>query len=182
MAKYYDHGRERSPEYMIGDQVWLNLSNYPSTHPSKKLDNKWAGPFKVVKVVSPNAVKLALSGCVRGIHPVVTIASVWHFIPDVINGCMIPPPPQPIIVHGRDEMEIERILDCKMRYRRLWYLVKFKGWLDSGNEWIPVDKLTHAQESIEDFYHDHPNTPQPKEKTSGSLRIRIPGRSRMGIT
>ena len=182
MAKYYDRGHERSLEYTIGDQVWLNLSNYPSARPSKKLDNKWAGPFKVVKVVSPNAVKLALSGHVRGIHPVMTIASVRHFIPDGIDGRVIPPPPQPIVVDGRNEMEIERILDCKMRYRWLWYLVKFKGWLDSDNKWIPINELTHAQESIEDFYRDHPNAPQPKEKTSRSLRIRIPGRSRTGIT
>ena len=42
MAKYYDCGRNRSPEYVVGDQVWLSLENYTSACPSKKLDDKWA--------------------------------------------------------------------------------------------------------------------------------------------
>ena len=72
---------------------------------------------------------------------------------------LLPPPPEPIVVDGHNEVEVEKVLGCKTRYRWLWYLVKFKGWPDSDNEWIPVDGLTHAREFIEDFHHDHPNAP-----------------------
>ena len=117
MVKYYDYGHNHSPEYIVGNQVWLNLGNYPSTYPSKKLDDKWARPFRIMKIISPNVIKLVLSGHVCGIHPVMPVASVWHFATDVIDGHMIPPLPKPIIVDGHDEMEIERILDCKTRYK-----------------------------------------------------------------
>ena len=89
MAKYYDCRHEHSPEYVVGNQVWLNLVNYDSTCPSKKLDNKWTSPFKVI---SPNAVKLALSGCVHGIHPVMSAASIHQYKADVVDGCTVAPP------------------------------------------------------------------------------------------
>ena len=38
MAKYYNRQHEHSPKYNVGDQVWLNLEDYGSAHPSKKLD------------------------------------------------------------------------------------------------------------------------------------------------
>ena len=170
MAKYYDRHREHSPRYSTGDQVWLNLENYPSARPSKKLDDKWAGPFKVVKIVSPNAIKLALSGRVRGVHPVVPTASIRRYSTGALEGRVDPPPPKPIDVDGQEEMEIERILDCKRRYRRFWYLVKFKGWPDSENEWIPLEELTHAKESVEDFHLEHPDAARPNPEVPKAFR------------
>jgi hypothetical protein len=31
-------------------------------HLTKKLDHKWIGPFKIIKVISPAAVKLTMAG------------------------------------------------------------------------------------------------------------------------
>ena len=117
MAKYYDCHHKHSLRYSASDQVWLNLENYPSACPSKKLNDKWAGPFKIVKIVSPNAIKLTLSGCVCGVHPVVPTASVHRYSAGILKGQVDPPPPELIDVDSPKEMEIEKILDCKRRYR-----------------------------------------------------------------
>ena len=44
---------------MVRDkQVWLNTQNYSTNQPMKKLNHQWIGPFKILKVVSPTALKL----------------------------------------------------------------------------------------------------------------------------
>ena len=58
MKLYYNHKRCHAPQYKAGDQVWLNLHNYMTDHPTKKMDHKWTGPFNILKVISPAAVKL----------------------------------------------------------------------------------------------------------------------------
>ncbi len=63
MVWYYDHRRSPTPIYKVGAKVWLNAQNYMTTHPTKKLDHKWLGPFVIEKVVSPTAIKLHLSSC-----------------------------------------------------------------------------------------------------------------------
>ena len=61
MAHYYDRNRGTAPKYQEGDRVWLSTRNYTTNHPTKKLDHKWIGPFKIVKAISPAAVKLQLT-------------------------------------------------------------------------------------------------------------------------
>ena len=61
MKQYYDQNHQAAPEYKVGDKAWLNLQNYSSDHPMKKLVHKWAGPFTITKVISPTTIKLQLS-------------------------------------------------------------------------------------------------------------------------
>ncbi len=56
MVWYYDHRRSPTPIYKVGAKVWLNAQNYMTTHPTKKLDHKWLGPFVIEKVISPTTI------------------------------------------------------------------------------------------------------------------------------
>src|SRR5258705_8271476 len=71
MKQYYDWSCQSVPEYKVGDKVWLSLQNYSSNRPMKKLNHKWAGPFAVMKVISPATIKLHLSTWEKNIHPIV---------------------------------------------------------------------------------------------------------------
>ena len=64
--------------------------------------------------------------------------------PDPILECLLNLHPNPVLVDGSEEYEVESVVDSKYRYQRLHYLVKFKGWLDSDNEWLPAEHLTNA--------------------------------------
>jgi Chromo (CHRromatin Organisation MOdifier) domain len=161
MAWYYNRWRSPAPVYKVGAKVWLNAQNYTTTCPTKKLDHKWLGPFVIKKVVSPAAVKLRLSPHEQGVHLVISISNVHPYLPDPIPECPLDPQPNPILVNGSEEYEVESIVDSKYRYRHLHYLIKFRGWPDSDNEWLPADHLANTPDAIRDFHLRHPSTPAP---------------------
>ena len=61
--------------YAVRDLIWLSIDNLHLPCTSKKLSEHWLGPYKITKIVDPNAVKLLLlkSMC---IHPIINISQV----------------------------------------------------------------------------------------------------------
>ena len=62
-----------APDYKVGDKVWLSTINLCLTCTSKKLSERWVGPYVITKLVSNNAVELKLPQSMK-IHPVVNIS------------------------------------------------------------------------------------------------------------
>ena len=60
MTCYADQHRGSAPEYKVGDKVWLSTKDIKINCPSHKLAERQLGPFEIIKVISPNAVKLKL--------------------------------------------------------------------------------------------------------------------------
>src|SRR5258707_719267 len=158
MKWYYDQNCQVAPEYKVGDKAWLSLQNYSSDRPMKKLDHKWAGPFTITKVISPTAIKLCLSMQEKNIHPVVSISSICPYMPDDIAEHPQPLQPGPIIINDQEEYEVEEILDSRFRWGKLWYLVKFIGWSNSDNMWLPHTEV-HAPAVVKEFHLQHPDAP-----------------------
>ena len=61
------------PSYKIGQQVWLTTKNLWLTCASCKLSERWLGPYKIISLAGPNAVKLQLLRSLQ-IHPVANIS------------------------------------------------------------------------------------------------------------
>ncbi len=122
----------------------------------KKLDHKWAGPFVITKVISPAAIKLWLSAWEKNIHPVVSIYSVHPYVPDEIAECPQPLQPSPITINDQEEYKVKKILDSRFRWGKLWYLVKFVGWSNSDNMWLPHTEV-HTPAMVEEFHLWHPD-------------------------
>ena len=101
MAKYYNRRRGPVPEIKAGDRVWLDSSDIATTRPSKKLSDRWLGPYKVEKVISPMAYRLKLPPSMSRLHPVFPIVKLRLHISDPITGRHpkppppLPPPPPP---------------------------------------------------------------------------------------
>ncbi|HYX50369.1 MAG TPA: chromo domain-containing protein [Ktedonobacteraceae bacterium] len=70
--------------------------------------------------------------------------------PAVIPGRIVEPP-KPEIIEQHEEWEIEAIRAKRVRYRRVEYLVKWKGFGEHDNTWIPARNMEHAQELIEEY-------------------------------
>ncbi len=68
--------RVRAPRYVCGQKVWLSTRNLPIQESSRKLMPRFIGPFSIVKVLSPVAIKLKLSRQLRRVHPVFHVSCV----------------------------------------------------------------------------------------------------------
>ena len=61
MKRQYDKKRQNLQELKEEDNVWLEAKNIYSNRPSKKLDQKWYGSFKILKAIGQGAFQLKLS-------------------------------------------------------------------------------------------------------------------------
>jgi hypothetical protein len=69
MARFYDLHRGKAPDYKVGDLVWLDGKDLKTERPSKKLEDKRYGPYKITKKISPSAYELKLPHSMK-VHPV----------------------------------------------------------------------------------------------------------------
>ena len=106
------------------------------------------------------AYHLELPESMRRLHPVFPVVKLFPCPADPFPGRRQNRPPEPVIVDGENYYEIEKILDSRMRYRRVEYLVKWQGYNDSHNQWIPWYNLD-ADDSIQEFHERHPHKPGP---------------------
>ena len=60
MKKQFDKKRRNPQGLKVSDNVWLENKNIHSNRPSKKLDNKRYGPFKISKNIGLGAFQLEL--------------------------------------------------------------------------------------------------------------------------
>jgi len=69
MKKYYNRKAVEQPDLKVEDQVMLNAKNICTKRPSKKLNTKLYGPFKLLEKRGNRAFKLEISPRWK-IHPV----------------------------------------------------------------------------------------------------------------
>ena len=65
--------------------------------------------------------------------------------------------PPPDLVGEEEQYEVEQVLDeCNYgRWKKKQYLVKWKGYPDSDNQWLDAKDMDNAQELIAEFYNSH---------------------------
>ena len=79
MKRYADRGRKETEKWKKGDWVLLSTKDLVfKERPSKKLTERYMGPYAIEEVVSSNAVKLQLPSSMR-IHPVVNVSRVVRY-------------------------------------------------------------------------------------------------------
>ena len=81
------------------------------------------GPFEIVKVVSPNAVKLKLPTSFK-IHEVINVSQVQPYKPPVIRQCVTPP--EAVEVEGNPKYKVEEVLNSRLKRGKLEYLVNVR--------------------------------------------------------
>jgi hypothetical protein len=152
---YYNRRRKPALVFAPGDKVWLDGSDIATNRPSSKLSHRRLGPFVVEASVGLGAYRLALPPHFRRLHPVFPVVKLSPAPPDPILGRQPAQPPPPTLVDSEEEYEVEVILDSRMRYNRLEYLVKWKGYDESHNQW-EVHTQVHAKPKIVQFHRKYP--------------------------
>jgi len=159
MKRFYDHSRSSNITFNIGDMVWLDGKDLRTDRPSKKLEDKRYGPFKIKRVLSPQVYELHLPSSIR-IHPVFNVVKLRPFTPDPILG-RHNPSPSPLIVDGElTEYEVETILDSRLTRSKLFYKVKWKGYPLEESTWEPTENLGNSSKLVKQFHERHPSAPR----------------------
>ena len=133
MKKQVDRSRKEAEEYRVGDKVLISTKDFSMElrkRATKKLTEKFIGPYVVKKVMSENAVELELPAMLR-IHLVVNVRRLVKYREQVEGQKKIPPPS--VKVAGEKEYKVEEILDRQERRGKTKYLVKWKGYTAEGN-------------------------------------------------
>jgi hypothetical protein len=145
-----------APSYLQGDKVWLNARNLHTNRPSHKLNNRRHGPFTVIKEVGKYSYQLDLCTTID-VHPVFHVSLLEPTQGDPLLGQHLPPP-EPLVVDGESEYKVEEVVDSRVFWWQLQYLIKWCRWDDLTWEWATeVNKLN----AIDDFHAQHPNKPSP---------------------
>ena len=99
-VKAANRHRKPSPEYKVGDLVWLSTKNIHTERPSKKLDHKKIGPYKITGLVG-SSYRLDLPASMR-IHDVFHPSLLRPAAKDPLLGQHNERPP-PVIVNDEEE-------------------------------------------------------------------------------
>jgi len=124
---------------------------------TRKLSERFVGPFRIKKVVNDNAYELELPPRWR-IHPVINVSQLKEYhdgtaaFPDLPTP-LTRPPPVAVEEEGEPEWEVESILDHRRQGRRktLQYLVRWKGYPLHEATWEPIEVLDGALELVTEY-------------------------------
>ena len=161
-----DARRTTPPDFKIGDHAFVKSDHIRTTRPSKKLSEKFLGPFEIIARPSRQSFTLRLPNQLRGVHPVFHVSQLEPHHPNSFTDRIQPPPP-PIVIDGETEYEISEILDSKIDNRRrtckLLYLVRWSGYegTDEETSWVLASELDHALDAVSDFHLRYPSKPGP---------------------
>ena len=136
-----------------GQRVWLEATNLNTPNRSVKLSPKREGPFTIKTKLSDFVYELNLPKRWK-VHPVFNAALLSPYKETPEHGPTFSQPP-PEIVEGEEEYEIEAILSHRNKANRRQYLVKWKGYADSENQWLTKAQLQNAPEILSKYHSTH---------------------------
>ncbi|MBW0549739.1 hypothetical protein O181_089454 [Austropuccinia psidii MF-1] len=158
--KYANINREILPDSQPGDKGLLASKKIKTTRPTKKLSQRWLGPFEVMKKIGSHAYHLNLPQKWKSVHPVFHVSLFEPVKQSTIpNQHQLPPPP--VVVEEQEEWEVAQALDSKLKRGSLWYLVEWKGFTEDPERttWELASNLTNSHDLVKDFhtlYSEHP--------------------------
>ena len=136
----------------------MSTKNIETERPSKKLDHKMIGPFKIKALVGSSC-QLELLTSMK-IHNVFHPSLLWKASADPLLGQHNKPAPL-VIVDEEKEWEVDNILDARRvgRSRKVQFCVKWKGY-DEDKEWYDALGFKHSKDIVHDFYQRNPTKPR----------------------
>jgi transposase InsO family protein len=155
MKEQFEQNKRSAHVFNIGDMVWLTAKDIKIHQKTPKLGPRQLGPYKVLERIGDLDYRLELPSYLN-LNPVFHVSrlSPWHD-----NGLHKPPPPEPVVVQGEEEYEVDSIIDSRVYRHQLQYLVCWKGYGEGENTWEPAKNLSHAKKAIAKFHKENPAAP-----------------------
>jgi len=154
-----DRLRNPTPNFKIGDKVWLLRRNIKTKRPCDKLDYRRLGPFVIQKQINPVAYYLELPATMK-VHPVFHTSLLEPYRESSFPGRVQCPPPS-IEIENHEEYEVEKVLDSRRKWGKLEYLVHWCGYDINERTWEPAENLANAPQKVQEFHRRYPQKPKP---------------------
>ena len=116
--------------------------------PTKKLTERYVGPYTIEEVVLSNVVKLRLPSSMR-IHLVINVSWIIRY-KEQVKG-QKKEEGKPVEVEGVEEWEVKKILNKKKIRGVEKYLVWWKEFTAEEDTWERRENLKNAEELIKKF-------------------------------
>jgi hypothetical protein len=152
MKTRWDRNKRAVVDYDQGDLMLVTADHLPSSWPLKKLDQKWRGPFKVIKKVGEATYELKLPVNWRG-NRVFNEGRIKRFNhPSFKNQEGVPTRPEPELVNQtKEEYEVCEILAERGTGQSVEYLVRWERYGPEDDMWELKGNLSHTKGAIRDF-------------------------------
>jgi hypothetical protein len=121
------------------------------------LDYKYIGPYEIVEQVNELSFRLKLPDTMR-VHDVFHVSLLEPHVANDIDGRIVPPPPPVFFPDsnrededdqvGHVEYEVSKILDKRIRRKKVQYLVEWLGYGIDHRSWEPVENLVNSEQLI----------------------------------
>ena len=116
-----------TPNFKVGDKVFVKAQFFQTTWPLKKLFEKYLGPYKIISQPGTLLFTLQLPESMCSIHPVFHVSILKPTTSNTFSK-RIQPAPTPVIIDGEPKYEISQIVDskidcrqaCKLLYKVIW--------------------------------------------------------------
>jgi len=116
------------------------------------LVERFVGPYKIKAIISSNLVELELPASIK-IHPVVNVSQIKQYVDQVDD--QRKEKPQPVVIKGEEEWEVERILNKRRIRGKDKFLVRWKGFTAEGDTWESRENLQNAGELLREFEEEY---------------------------
>ena len=80
-----DLRRQQPPDFQVGQSVFVRSQYFRTTHPSKKLSEKYLGPYEIMAQSSLQSFTLCLPETMRAIHPVFHVSMLEPSTPNTFQ-------------------------------------------------------------------------------------------------
>ena len=158
-AKYKDdtnRHREPTPTFNKDDKVWLDARNIQIKRPSRKLDWKNLGRFKIKYKISSQIYKLELLDTIQ-IYSIFYVLLLISTAIDPLSGQIIPKA-QPIEVDGDISQKIKEIYNSKQT-KGGWVQYLVKQVRTDAPTWEKASNLTNYNKLLDIFHRLYPAKP-----------------------
>ncbi|KAJ9519373.1 hypothetical protein QJQ45_023169 [Haematococcus lacustris] len=152
-ATKYANAKRQDHVFKVGDQVYLadsffthaQIAQSAADHATRKFSPRQHGPFRVLEVVTPVALRLEFPPVWKSMHPVVHVS---HVKVHNDGSAMFPtrnpaPPPEPEIIDGEAHFHVQEFRKHRFLRGQLQLLVKWLGHPDHESCWLPLAQLQH---------------------------------------
>ena len=164
---HYANHHRRDFSFKEGEEVWLSTKNLKLPKGiTRKLSNRYTGPFKINEVVSPTTYKLALPGA-WNIHPVFHISLLKKYVAgptsDNTDNNIID-----IELDEVPEYEVDKLIGKRFgKHNQIEYLVLWKNYPEWEATWENYETVKDLK-ALDDF--EQSSTVRP---TSNRDRARV---------